>query len=144
MGAFGARPGGVNYAKNGIPVLVWIYGGGFLYGTNADPVYDGQAFAENYGVIVVNMNYRLGALGFMASTKGGSNYGLRDQNFGFEVCETEYCKFWRESKPNNNIWSICWRNECLSPNCVTTVCRLISTCLVIFSSSIVVPRPKSV
>ena len=86
-------PGGINYAKNGIPVLVWIYGGGFLYGTNADPVYDGQTFAETYGVIVVNMNYRLGALGFMASTKGGSNYGLRDQNLALKFVKQNIANF---------------------------------------------------
>ena len=86
-------PGRVKYAKNGIPVLVWIYGGGFLYGANADPVYDGQAFAENYGVIVVNMNYRLGALGFMASTKGGSDYGLRDQNLALKFVKQNIANF---------------------------------------------------
>ncbi len=67
------------------PVLVWIYGGGFHEGTAADPAFDGEALAER-GVVVVNFNYRLGALGFLAtpelsreSPDGVSgNYGLLD------------------------------------------------------------------
>ena len=67
-------------------VLVWIYGGGFRVGTGAGPRYDGEALARE-GLVVVTFNYRLGALGFLAteelsaeSPDGTSgNYGLLDQ-----------------------------------------------------------------
>ena len=47
------------------PVMVWIYGGGFVNGGSSPPVYSGQAFAES-GVIFVSFNYRLGRFGFFA------------------------------------------------------------------------------
>jgi len=66
------------------PVLVYIYGGGFSSGSGDVPVYDGAPLAEK-GLVVVNMNYRVGALGFLAypeltAERGASgNYGLLDQ-----------------------------------------------------------------
>jgi para-nitrobenzyl esterase len=66
------------------PVLVYVYGGGFSSGSGDVPVYDGAPLAEK-GLVVVNMNYRVGALGFLAhpeltAESGGSgNYGLLDQ-----------------------------------------------------------------
>jgi para-nitrobenzyl esterase len=70
-----------------LPVLVWIHGGALLFGSSAYPVYDGSAFAKR-GIILVSMNYRLGAFGFFAhpaltreNADGGwlANYGLMDQ-----------------------------------------------------------------
>ena len=68
------------------PVMVWIYGGGFMVGTSSLPLYDGEALARA-GVVVVTVNYRLGLLGFFAhpalsaeSPNGASgNQGLHDQ-----------------------------------------------------------------
>ena len=68
------------------PVLVWLHGGRFLYGSGADPQYDGSALAAK-GLVVVTVNSRLGALGYLAtpelsaeSVDGTSgNYGLLDQ-----------------------------------------------------------------
>jgi para-nitrobenzyl esterase len=69
----------------GAPVMVWIHGGGHRAG--AGWVYDGQNFARD-GVVVVTVNYRLGALGYFAHpalTKAArpgeavGNYGLMDQ-----------------------------------------------------------------
>ncbi|AZQ32343.1 carboxylesterase family protein [Streptomyces cyaneochromogenes] len=67
-----------------LPVLVWLHGGGNTYGAGSD--YDSAALAAR-GVVVVTVNYRLGALGFMAhpalsaeSTDHASgDYGLMDQ-----------------------------------------------------------------
>jgi para-nitrobenzyl esterase len=70
----------------GAPVMVWIHGGSLTTGSSAEPMYDGQALAKR-GIVVVSINYRLGALGWMAhpdlsaeSPDGVSgNYGLLDQ-----------------------------------------------------------------
>ncbi|MBC7230702.1 MAG: carboxylesterase family protein [Actinobacteria bacterium] len=74
------RPG------EGLPVMVWIHGGAFKSGAGSLPIYDGKNLARK-GVVVVTINYRLGALGLMAhpllsqeSPHGVSgNYGLLDQ-----------------------------------------------------------------
>ncbi|MEY2417667.1 MAG: para-nitrobenzyl esterase [Actinomycetota bacterium] len=47
------------------PVLVWIHGGAFVGGSGSVPWYDGESFARNGDVVVVSINYRLGALGFL-------------------------------------------------------------------------------
>jgi para-nitrobenzyl esterase len=67
------------------PVLFYIYGGGFNEGSGAVPVYNGVNLAKE-GLVVVNVNYRVGSLGFMAhpeltAEQGGAsgNYGLHDQ-----------------------------------------------------------------
>ncbi|MBV9990924.1 MAG: carboxylesterase family protein [Alphaproteobacteria bacterium] len=68
-----------------LPVMVWIYGGGFLEGGAAVPIYDGIDLAK-HGVVVVSLNYRLGLLGFFnhpaLKTEGrdeSGNFGLLDQ-----------------------------------------------------------------
>lgn len=77
------------WAKPGLrdaPVVVFIHGGGFFVGSGSMPLYSGEHLAE-HDVVVVNFNYRLGALGFLAhpelsaeSAEGASgNYGLLDQ-----------------------------------------------------------------
>jgi para-nitrobenzyl esterase len=70
-----------------LPVLVWIYGGGFVGGAGSFDIYDGAHLATRENVVVVTLNYRLGALGFMAlpelkseDLKGSTgNYGVMDQ-----------------------------------------------------------------
>ena len=59
------------------PVMVWIHGGAFLYGTGATPWYDGRSFARD-DVVLVTINYRLGALGFL-HVDGQGNNGILDQ-----------------------------------------------------------------
>ncbi len=66
-------PGG-----SGLPVMVWIYGGGFANGNAAVPVYDGHAFARD-GVVLVSFNYRLGVDGFALLPDVPANRGLLDQ-----------------------------------------------------------------
>jgi para-nitrobenzyl esterase len=62
----------------GLPVMVYVHGGGFMVGSGAAPAYDGAAFARD-GVVLVTMNYRLGAEGFLPLSGGVANVGLRDQ-----------------------------------------------------------------
>lgn len=68
-----------------LPVLFWIYGGGFVNGGASPAVYDGSALARE-GVVFVSFNYRVGRFGFFAhpalSTAGEGpvgNWGLMDQ-----------------------------------------------------------------
>ncbi len=68
-----------------LPVLFWIYGGGFVNGGSSPEVYSGAPLAKQ-GVMVVSFNYRLGRLGFFAhpaltaEQKGkAANYALMDQ-----------------------------------------------------------------
>ncbi|TDD63203.1 carboxylesterase/lipase family protein [Kribbella antibiotica] len=60
------------------PVLVFIHGGAFVTGSNALSGYDGSAFARD-GVVIVVINYRLGANGFLWFGEGVANLGLLDQ-----------------------------------------------------------------
>ncbi len=62
------------------PVLVWIHGGAFTSGSGSVAVYDGRQLARQ-GIVVVTINYRLGALGFLSHAALGErsgNYGLLD------------------------------------------------------------------
>jgi para-nitrobenzyl esterase len=69
-----------------LPVMVWIYGGGFVAGTTSEARQDGTHLAQQ-GVIVVSMNYRLGIFGFLvhpelakeSGRNAAGNYGLLDQ-----------------------------------------------------------------
>jgi para-nitrobenzyl esterase len=63
---------------SGLPVMVYLHGGGFMIGSSSAPAFDGAAFARD-GVVLVTVNYRLGAEGFLALSGGSTNVGLRDQ-----------------------------------------------------------------
>lgn len=62
----------------GLPVMVWVHGGAFVNGSNSVGSYDGTAFARD-GVVLVGVNYRLGAEGFALVPDGTPNLGLLDQ-----------------------------------------------------------------
>ncbi|XP_033502325.1 bile salt-activated lipase [Epinephelus lanceolatus] len=75
--------------SSGLPVMVWIYGGGFLAGGSMGAnfldnyLYDGQEIADRGNVIVVTLGYRVGALGFLSTGEPDlpGNYGLWDQHY---------------------------------------------------------------
>jgi para-nitrobenzyl esterase len=77
---------GAKSAKEKKPVLVWIYGGGFVSGGSAVPIYDGEAMAKK-GIVFVSINYRVGLFGFFAHPEltkesgrnASGNYALMDQ-----------------------------------------------------------------
>jgi carboxylesterase type B len=62
----------------GLPVMVWIHGGGFMTGAGSAPGYSGRTFARD-GIVHVGINYRLGVDGFTYLGEGTDNLGLRDQ-----------------------------------------------------------------
>lgn len=67
------------------PVMVWIHGGAFIFGSASSPLYDGTPLVDGGDVVLVTVNYRLGALGFLElgwlddEVAGSGNLGLMDQ-----------------------------------------------------------------
>src|SRR5690606_7286234 len=91
-------------SEDKIPVLVWIYGGGFSYGATSEPVYDGAALAKK-GVVLVSIAYRVGQLGFLAHPelsaenpeKTSGNYGLLDMIAGLQWVKDNIAAFGGDS-----------------------------------------------
>jgi para-nitrobenzyl esterase len=89
-----------------LPVMVWIYGGGFVCGGTSENRQDGQFLARR-NVIVVSMNYRLGIFGFFAHPEltvesphhASGNYGLLDQTAALEWVQRNIAAFGGD--PNN-------------------------------------------
>lgn len=87
-------------SKDKLPVMVWIYGGGFSSGSTAIPLYSGEELAKK-GVVVASIAYRVGPLGFLAhpelsreSPHGVSgNYGLLDQMAGLRWIKKNIAAF---------------------------------------------------
>lgn len=83
-----------------LPVMVWIYGGGFSAGATSNPLYSGEKLAER-GVVVVSLAYRVGPLGFLAheklsaesSSHVSGNYGLLDQIAGLDWVNSNIARF---------------------------------------------------
>jgi para-nitrobenzyl esterase len=83
---------GVDGARR--PAMVFIHGGGFRTGTGASPMYDGSALARRGDIVVVTINYRLGAFGFVyAEDLGGTNFGVLDQVAALEWVRDEIAAF---------------------------------------------------
>jgi len=74
-----------------LPVMVWIYGGGFTQGATSISTYSGSRLAQK-GVVVVSIAYRVGPFGFLATPgltresahRSSGNYGLLDQIAGLQ------------------------------------------------------------
>ncbi|XP_069474589.1 cholinesterase isoform X2 [Ambystoma mexicanum] len=77
-------------------VMVWIYGGGFETGTSSLDIYDGRFLARTERVVVVSMNYRLGALGFLSfpgHSDAPGNAGLFDQRLALQWVQENIAAF---------------------------------------------------
>ncbi|XP_017123520.1 esterase B1 isoform X1 [Drosophila elegans] len=97
------------YAPNGartrnslspLPVMVWIHGGGFFFGNgNSDFHFPAKLMEQD--VIVVTLNYRLGALGFLSLPEEGihGNMGLKDQRLALQWVQENIASF--NGDPNN-------------------------------------------
>ncbi len=87
-------------AGDRIPVLVWIYGGGFSAGSTSDRNYSGEKLAKK-GVVLVSIAYRVGQLGFLAHPQLSAespnhvsgNYGLLDQIAGLQWVQKNIAAF---------------------------------------------------
>jgi para-nitrobenzyl esterase len=87
-------------ANDHIPVLVWIYGGGFSSGATSDPNYSGEKLAKK-GVVFVSIAYRVGQLGFLAHPELSAespnhvsgNYALLDQIAGLQWVKKNIAAF---------------------------------------------------
>ena len=83
-----------------LPVMVWIFGGGFCSGYSYEMEFDGERIARR-GVIFVTMNYRLNAFGFLAHKELTAedpagchgNYGVQDQRAGIEWVRRNIASF---------------------------------------------------
>ncbi|HEY5852675.1 MAG TPA: carboxylesterase/lipase family protein [Aldersonia sp.] len=87
-------------SRNLRPVLVFIHGGGYFFGTSALKVYSGVHLARRGDAIVVSMNYRLGAFGYLDFRTFGSrkrpfdaNCGLRDQVAALQWVQRNIARF---------------------------------------------------
>jgi len=86
--------------KEKLPVLVWIYGGGFSFGSTSEPVHNGEHLARK-GVVLVSIAYRVGQLGFLAHpelsaenpNRVSGNYGLLDQIEGLQWIQNNISAF---------------------------------------------------
>ncbi len=85
--------------KGSKPVMVFIYGGGFLYGSGNWPLYDSTRLARRGDVVVVTFNYRLASLGFLMhpalkdSEGFNGNYGLHDQVMALKWVQKNIASF---------------------------------------------------
>lgn len=94
------RPGG-----NGLPVLVYFYGGGFVAGDGSEPRYDGERMAQQ-GIVTLTVNYRLGVFGFMAHPeltnesphRASGNYGYLDQTAALRWVQQNIAAFGGDPK----------------------------------------------
>ena len=81
------------------PVMVWIHGGAFVVGSSRNTWYDGAHLAARGDVVVVSLNYRLGAWGFLALEgfggryAGSANIGLQDQVAALNWVHNNIAKF---------------------------------------------------
>jgi len=87
-------------ANEKIPVLVWIYGGGFVAGATSETTYSGENLAKK-GVVLVSIAYRVGQLGFLAHAglsaenpqHVSGNYGLLDMIAGLAWIKNNIAAF---------------------------------------------------
>ena len=96
---------GSGAAGAGLPVVVWIPGGNFFAGSSNICLYDGTRIASTEEVVVVTINYRVGALGFLGNfedAKSG-NFGLGDQQRALEWVR-DYIEFFGGDPENVTIW----------------------------------------
>ena len=71
-------------STSNLTVMIWFHGGAFTAGFAATELYDGAYYATKQNVVIVTVNYRIGALGWLASSEFHGNYGFEDQQLAME------------------------------------------------------------
>ncbi|EGD79393.1 hypothetical protein PTSG_12925 [Salpingoeca rosetta] len=95
-----------DYSKEKLPVMAWLYGGSWEYGGSSFIVYDGAAMADIGNVIIVTINYRLGAFGYAAAPalqkedkhNSTGNYGTQDQRAALQWIQDNIANFGGDPK----------------------------------------------
>lgn len=95
-----------------LPVMVWIYGGGFITGSASMPLYWGDRLARK-GMICISFGYRVGSLGFLAHPEltresphhSSGNYGFMDQVAALEWIQRNISAFGGDPKRVTTIRS---------------------------------------
>lgn len=92
-------------AEDKLPVMFWIHGGGFMFGSGGKACYDGAELARRGRVVVVTCNYRLGPFGFLAHpaltaespNHASGNYGMMDQVAALQWVQKNITEFGGDS-----------------------------------------------
>ena len=108
-------------AEDRRPVMVWIHGGALTRGAGDIPAYDGAALARQ-GIVMVTINYRLGAFGFLAHPKltaesmhtSSGNFGILDQIAALQWVQNNIERFGGDPSrvtifgESAGSWSVCY------------------------------------
>ncbi len=92
------------------PVMVWVHGGAYILGSASQPLYDGRVLAGGGDVVVVTVNYRLGAFGFLdlssfehPGRRFDSNLGLRDVLAALQLGARQHRRVRRRPRPRHAV-----------------------------------------
>jgi len=89
--------------ESNLPVLLFIHGGNFIQGGTGTIIYNADFIANNTNVVVVNIQYRLGALGFFYNGDVSGNFGILDQTMAMQWVKDNIANF--GGNPNQvTIW----------------------------------------
>jgi para-nitrobenzyl esterase len=96
---------GAKSATEKLPVMFWIYGGGYYTGSGSQAMYDGEALAKK-GAVVITFNYRLGSFGFFSypeltkesDRRGAANFGVMDSVAALQWVQKNIAKFGGDPK----------------------------------------------
>ncbi len=105
--------------RSSVPVMVWIHGGGNTAGSGMEALFNGEVLAR-HGVVVVNVNYRLGVFGFFAhpeltkesSHHAAGNYGLADQIMALHWVRDNIARFGGNPGERHDLRRIGRRKRC--------------------------------
>jgi len=82
------------------PVMVWVHGGAYVLGSAGQPLYDGTVLASSGDAVIVTVNYRLGAFGFLdlstfstTRRRYDTNVGVRDVDFALQWVRDNIARF---------------------------------------------------
>ncbi len=143
------RPSSANAAgASGMPVMVYIHGGGFLYGSANHIAHDGGILARRGNMVVVSINYRLGVLGLLShpclrdpDTGHDGNWGFLDQIAALQWVNRNIAAFGGDAD-NVTIVGLSAGGGSVGAHCICPISRPLFRRAVVQSSS-PLPTPRS-